>query len=284
MARQYHYLIAGLPDILFDDNKVPISLVEFRDYLQEYLPIDDFRLMQLYFWQFDQANVLLKLEGQEKGIDTRGNLSEEELEALIDSIKDDSFASLEFFVPSYFEEFISAYKNEAPLFENKPWDLQFSELYFNYLSQSTNLFAKDWFDFELNLNNLQTALQCRSNELPVEGQLVGKSEMNEKLAKSSTRDFGLSDEILELDKILKASEETDLLQREKKIDLIRWELLDEQEFFHYFTIERIFSFLMKLSLAERWIGLDKETGQDLFDQLLKSLESSYEFPKEFSLN
>jgi len=84
----------------------------------------------------------------------------------------------------------------------------------------------------------------------------------------------------------KLSKIRDLLfiEREKRIDLIKWELLDEWTFFYYFTIERIFAYTLKVEIIERWLKLDRETGNKLFSELLNNLETSYEFPKEFILN
>jgi len=35
-------------------------------------------------------------------------------------------------------------------------------------------------------------------------------------------------------------------------------------FFHYFSVERIFAFVVRLALIERWMALDKEKGTALF--------------------
>ncbi|UCH15852.1 MAG: DUF2764 family protein, partial [Bacteroidales bacterium] len=39
-----------------------------------------------------------------------------------------------------------------------------------------------------------------------------------------------------------------------------------------------------VEIIERWLKLDRETGEKLFNELLTSLETSYEFSKEFILN
>ena len=37
MSRQYYYLVAGLPDVFFDDKKLSATQGEYRAYLGEYL-------------------------------------------------------------------------------------------------------------------------------------------------------------------------------------------------------------------------------------------------------
>ena len=52
-------------------------------------------------------------------------------------------------------------------------------------------------------------------------------------------------------------------------------------FFDYFTIERIFAFLLKLEMIERWISLDKERGNQLFRSIIESLKNEVQIPAEF---
>jgi hypothetical protein len=66
-----------------------------------------------------------------------------------------------------------------------------------------------------------------------------------------------------------------------KFDLIKWKYLDENTFFHYFTIEKVIGYLIKLLLVDRWLKLDEEKGEQLFKKFISDLEKSYEFPKEF---
>lgn len=283
MSRQYHYLVAGLPELFFDEKKPQATLIEFREYLGEHLTSDEMLLLNLFFWRFDNKNILEKLQNNEFEIDPRGILKTDEIEELIAAQKSGSLDSLGFYVPGYILDFIETFKNNEDLVSGKPWDLQLSEIYYIHINNIKNQYIKDWFTFEKDLNNLLTAHNCRNNELPIEKQLIGSGELVDKLIKSSARDFGISDEIEGIDKILKALDEVDLLEQEKKIDQLKWEQLDESSFFHFFTIERLFVFLIKLSIADRWLKLDKETGLNLFKELLNNLESSYEFPAEFGL-
>ena len=66
-----------------------------------------------------------------------------------------------------------------------------------------------------------------------------------------------------------------------KIDMLKWNCLEDEVFFHYFTIERIFVFLLRLEMIGRWISLDKEKGSELFRQLIQSLKEQVQIPEEF---
>lgn len=282
MSRQYHYLVAGLPDIFFDDSKLSVSLSEFKQILIDHLHESDFEIIKLFFYRYDNKNILARLKNAESSFDANGNLTSEELENIFDLAKDGSLDASSG-VPAYIGKFIEAYKLETPLFEGKSWELQLSELYYSYVRSHQNEFIAKWFGFESDLQNVLTASQCRSYDVPVENQLIGSGELTDKLSRSNARDFGIDSDFPMLDQILKAIDEDDLKEFEKKIDRIKWDYLDEEVFFHYFTIEKVFSFIVKLSIVERWMSLDKETGQELFNELIKNMEASYEFPEDFTL-
>ena len=80
---------------------------------------------------------------------------------------------------------------------------------------------------------------------------------------------------------MKISEITELVEREKKLDTLRWNWMEDATFFDYFTIERIFAFLLKLEMIERWISLDKEIGNELFRKMIQDLKNEVQIPEEF---
>ena len=94
-------------------------------------------------------------------------------------------------------------------------------------------------------------------------------------------DFGLSGEVDVFESLVKISEITELVEREKKLDALRWNWMEDAIFFDYFTVERIFAFLLKLEMIERWISLDKERGNQLFRSIIESLKNDVQIPAEF---
>ena len=71
------------------------------------------------------------------------------------------------------------------------------------------------------------------------------------------------------------------MDRERKIDLLKWNWMEDAVFFNYFTVERIFVFLLRLEMIERWISLDKEKGSELFRKMIDSLKNEVQIPAEF---
>lgn len=282
MRKEYHCLIAGLPELLFDASKLSFALLEFKSYLNEELSKEDYDLIASHFWRYDNQNLLLLLEKKEGELNPAGNLGKEDFEVIFSLVKDDALSGFEKEIPSYFGQFIFAYRNESPFISNKSWENQITDLYYDYATSLKNEFAKEWYTFEMDLNNILTASNCKRYQIDIGPELIGDSELTAKLVKSNARDFGIGNEFPKIEQILRAIDETELLEKEKRIDLIKWEFLDENSFFHYFTIEKIFAYLLKLEMTARWIGLDKKTGEELFDRLLKDLETSNELPEVFS--
>ena len=63
--------------------------------------------------------------------------------------------------------------------------------------------------------------------------------------------------------------------------MLRWSWLEDNCFFHYFTVERLFSYMVQLAIVERWTSLDREEGQKLFRKLIGTLKDQTEVPAEF---
>jgi hypothetical protein len=144
-----------------------------------------------------------------------------------------------------------------------------------------NKFVSSWFEFNLNINNILVAFTARKFKWDIAAHIVGNTEVCEALRTSSARDFGLSGEVDVFESLVKISEITELVEREKKLDALRWNWMEDAIFFDYFTIERIFAFLLKLEMIERWISLDKERGNQLFRSIIESLKNEVQIPAEF---
>ena len=60
-----------------------------------------------------------------------------------------------------------------------------------------------------------------------------------------------------------------------------WDWLEDNSFFCYFTIEKLFVFLLQIDMIERWISLDKEMGNTIFRNIINSLKEEVQIPAEF---
>ena len=279
MSKYYYYLVAGLPELTLEDSKLSYTVADFKAELYPDLSDEDRRLIDLFYLKFDNANVLKLLKDKDAAIDSRGNYSAEELAEFISSLKDgDEVADAVF--PSYLSTFISEYFN-TPAEDDFLHEDRLAALYYAYAMKCRNKFVSSWFAFNLRMNNVLVALTARKFKMDIAPLIVGDTEVCEALRTSGARDFGLTGEVDFLDQLVKISETEELVEREKKIDQLRWNWMEEATFFNYFTVERLFVFLLQLEMIERWISLDKEKGNQLFRSIIATLKDEVQIPAEF---
>ena len=284
---KYYCLVAGLPDITLEDSKLAYSVSEFKDELQEHLTTADKKLINLFFLKYDNENIVLFLKDQEAMFDNRGSISKESLDDFLQALKHEEKHPLQKTIPPYMMQFFLQYlaQEEKEGEQKIAWRDRLNALYYAYAGTCKNAFVRAWFELNLNINNLLTAITCRKYDLEKADYIVGENEVAKAIRSSNARDFGLGDSIDYLPTLLRIAEETDLMQREKKIDMLRWQWLEENTFFKTFDIEKVFAYLMQVEMIERWVALDKETGEQTFRKLVGSMKKgSVNTLEEFKKN
>ena len=271
---KYYYLVAGLPELTLEDSKLSYTVADFKTELYPALSEDDKKLIDLFYLKFDNANVLKLLKDKDAAIDPRGNYSSEELVEYISQLKDGDEVSDSVF-PSYLSTFISEYFS-LPAEDGFLYEDRLAALYYAYAMESRNQFVSSWFGFNLTLNNILVALTARKFKLDIAPLIVGDTEVCEALRTSNARDFGLGDTVDYLPDLQRIAEEPDLMAREKKVDLLKWKWLDDNTFFKTFDIESVFAYLLKLEMIERWVTLDKVTGEKTFREIVGAMKHGSE--------
>src|SRR5690554_1499205 len=285
---QYYYFISGLPEIAFDNTKLPFTVEEFKEMLGDVLDPKDKKLLDRYFLPYDNHNLLQLLSGNTSGNnpetrpETRpgGTLSREEIEAAIRQVQEGDTPDREA-VPPYFEEAIAAWLNETLPGQVRTLEDLISSLYMDYGREVKNSLIAGWFEMNLNLGNLLSAIYARKYEMEVEQVVVGNNEIAKTIRENANaRDFGMGDELDYYDAILRFTEEENIHERERKIDQFRWNWLEENTLFDYFNIEYIFAYLCKLQILERWVNLNAEEGERVFRKLIAGLKNEIKKPDD----
>lgn len=274
----YYCLVAGLPDISLDDGKLSYSVSDFKAELYPDLSAQDRKLIDLFYLKFDNTAILKLLKNKDAVIEDKGNFSAEELLQLIEAVREGDTPDKKY--PSYLVNFVSQYLQLSQDELYRADDL-LAALYYSYGMSSNNAFIASWFEFNLNLNNILAALAARKYKMEVSSVIVGATSICEQLRTSNARDFGLNETLKYFEALQRIADIEELVEREKKVDMLKWKWLEDESFFHYFTIERIFVFLMQLEMIERWISLDKEKGNELFRKMIQDLKNEVQIPEEF---
>lgn len=274
----YYYLVAGLPDISLEDGKLSYTISDFRAESYGDLSAKDQALIDLFYLKYDHADLLSLLKDKDAVTQGKGNFSSEDLLQLIASVEEGEKPDAKF--PSYLYDFIAQYL-ALPADELYKAENLLASAYYAYAMKSKNPFIASWFEFNLNINNILAAFAARKYKMNVAEVIVGDTDVCEMLRTSNARDFGLSETLDYFEPLQRLVETDDLVEREKKVDQLKWKWLEDASFFHYFTVERLFVFLLQLEMIERWVLLDKEKGSELFRQMIQNLKDEVQIPEEF---
>lgn len=267
----YYCQVAGLPDVAFDGSKAAFTVERFRDELYPSLSARDAKCVDLLFLSIDNANIIDILKhGEEVKIEQTGCYTKEELLEIIASAKDGDTPNKD--VPSYLYRFLDYYiANESN--ENIIWNDVLSAYYYDYATASSNKFVAEWFAFNRNVNNILVAFTARKYKMNIADVVIGDDEVACLLRTSAARDFELSGTLDYFDAVQRLSENGKLQEREHQLDELRWRWLDDNSVFNYFTVERLFVFLQKLIIIERWDALDAEKGMQRYNEMIAELKS-----------
>ena len=267
----YYCLVAGLPDVAFDGNKSAYTVERFKEEIYPELSAADAECVDLFFLERDNSNMLnIMRHGDEAVIEQYGCYSREELEEIISSAKNGD-APIKG-VPSYIYRFVEYYvAGEGN--PNVIWEDVLSSYYYDYATKCTNGFVADWFAFNRNVNNILVAFAARKYKMNIADAVIGDGEVAEALRTSGARDFGLTGVLDYFESIQRLNDNDRLQERERQLDDMRWKWLEDNSVFNYFTVERLFVFLLKLSIVERWAKLDADKGMQRYNEMIAELKS-----------
>ena len=267
----YYCLVAGLPDVAFDGSKSAYTVERFKEEIYPELSAKDAACVDLFFLERDNANILNILRnGEDANITLLGCYSQKELIDIISSAKNGD-APIKG-IPSYIYRFFEYYiVNEGN--SNIIWENVLSAFYYDYATKCANGFIAEWFTFNRNVNNILVAFAARKYKMDITEAVIGEGEVADALRTSGARDFGLTGALDYFESIQRLSDNDRLQERERQLDDIRWNWLEDNSVFNYFTVERLFVFLLKLSIVERWAKLDADKGMQRYNEMIAELKS-----------
>ncbi len=272
--KNYYYLVAGLPDLMIDQKKVPMTLSELKQELKYFLKPADYQLVEYLFLVYDNMNLLNILQKKEAEFNNLGNYDEDFLR---EEIKEPEK------LPEYQKKFITAWREENPVHPGLSPENQLTWLYYDFMFSQKNEFLRQWFSALRNINNIFAIYNSRKFGMNIENQMIGDYDLTEAAKRTGAKDFGMANEFTHIDQIIGIFENNDILEQEMSIDLLKWQYLDNLNTFNYFTIEQVLAFVIRLIMVERWVKLDIAKSGELFKKMLNDLENSIQFSKDFNI-
>lgn len=265
---QYYSLVAGLREYALDADTKGFDARAIIAEILEQLTQADASQVRLLYGYYDCEN-LVSLRGGRTAHNALGNFSREELEQ---QMRDPRL------LPPAVARVIRAYadpegEDAEELDMGRPFEKALMDAYYLQCARSDSRFLREWSAFDRTLRNVAAAVTARAAGLPVDQVVVGEGDVAEQLARSSAADFGLRGELPYIDAVIAAvSDEANLLEKEHKIDLIRWNEAEELATFDYFNINTILSYLVRINIVARWTLLDQKRGRAMLGRLLAQLD------------
>ena len=124
-------------------------------------------------------------------------------------------------------------------------------------AKSKNRFIREYFDFDARLRNIKVQyLAIR----------LGKK------AEDYTLEMPEAD-FEEAAQIASIMDDADFVEREKKMDELKWEKASDIARMDYFNMNAIRAFLVKAKTVQRWAELDPVKGQEMFKKLVEEIRN-----------
>ena len=122
-------------------------------------------------------------------------------------------------------------------------------------AKSKNRFIREYFDFDGRLRNLTVQFLAKHLGKKAEDYVVEMPET----------DFEEERAIREI------LEDQDFVEREQRMDDLKWEKASDIARMDYFNMNAILAFLVKAKTVQRWAELDPVKGQEMFKKLVEEV-------------
>ena len=135
----------------------------------------------------------------------------------------------------------------------------FTPAFYRSMLSHSNPFLREYFRFDLNLRNAKVRY------------------LNESFGRPSGQDIFLEDdrEFEERDEVHRILYGPNLVSREKGLDELVWNKIDELNTFDYFNISAVLGYIAKLKIIDRWLKLDDTTGREMFRNLVSEIRGTF---------
>jgi len=272
----YYCLMAGAPDLSLHVPESEATLTSFWEEAEPELTQHD-RDLLFYFWlRRDCLNLLRKLRGEEL-LQVGGNFTDEQFTDMLKSAREMNFNVHRY--PAFMSMFVrewDAKNGQEGWFAD---DVLMGNFY-EYALQVKNRFIHDWYQWNLDVKNVLTALVVRHLGWNVNKFVVGDNEVTDSLKMAHTKDFDLPFINDDFKEVLKFDQESDPVKKEMWADSLLWNWLDDHVT-DIFSVEAVFAYLCKLEMLERWEELDPEKGKARFREIIENLRGEAKVPAEF---
>lgn len=280
---QYYYLVSGLPELVPESLPKQLNHLDLKREVLDQLSQKDKLWVEQLYWPMDHAKLLPLVQQYLSVKDKRDFFTQDDFEEAdilgnytLQELKH-AFKELEG-LPDYMLQFIEQILQDekSNLLGINAIENELLQRFYAQVQTSANAFIRDYFTFEAGLRNLMLAHTVRKlQRQDFHAFFVGEGELVQLLKKNTSADFGVKGLIEYADELFQILESENWMEREHKLDLMKWKYVDQLNQFNYFSIDVVLGFLLKLQWADRWMQWDPITGQTMLNQLSEQVGDSF---------
>ena len=256
-SSSYYALVAGLREYSLDTETKGFDIEEILAEVEEALSTSDMKVVELLYAYYDCENLISRHNGSST-YNSLGRLSSEEID---EELKAPSrlIAPLAKVVRAY----ASPESEEAEDFDlSQPFAKALMNAYYRCCEASKSRLLREWSKCDRTIRNIVAATLARKQGVAIEAVVVGEDSVTESLLRSSAADFGLRAELPYVEAIVSAvADERNFIEKERKIDNIRWAELSELATVDYFDLNAVIAYLVRANMVARWVALDAKVGR-----------------------
>ena len=270
-ANSYYALVAGFREYTLDGEMKGFDVEAILSDVFEVLSSKDKKSVELLYAYYDCENLISRHNGSST-YNALGRLSSEEVE---EALRQPSrlIAPLAKVVRDYASLNEEDDAEEVDL--SQPFAQALMSAYYNACAASGSRLLREWSAADRTIRNIVAATLARRQGIAAESVVVGNDAVAKSLSRSSAADFGLRTEIPYVEQLIAAvADEQNMVEKERKIDNIRWSVLSELSTFDYFDINAVIAYLVKVNMVARWAALDAKVGREMFDRLVSELNDA----------
>lgn len=271
-SKEYYFLVAGLKEWTLESDAKGFDVAEIRDEILEAISDSDRQAVRELYAYYDCENIIAAHAGRDR-YNPLGNLSKEEIAAVFSERRYSKLPKAVAEVVKLYNEADDEERDDEVALDDH-FERAVFDAYYRGLEKSKCSFLKAWGEFDRNLRNIAAAVAAREANRSIADVVVGRGEVVEQLTRSSAADFGLRGELQYIDSVIAAvSDERNIVEKERKIDAIRWAEAEDIVVFDFFNINYILSYLVKVNIVARWNMLSPEVGRRMLERLMQELDS-----------
>ena len=136
--------------------------------------------------------------------------------------------------------------------------------------QHKNAFIREFFLFDLNVRNAKVKYLNKALGRDADRDVLTFGEdAAPKVLEATEKEF---EEAAALEAVFA---QADILSRERGIDDLMWDKINDLTTFNYFDINAILGFITKMNIVARWYRLDEQTGREMFKKLVDEVRGTF---------